>query len=270
MGSYRRCYAFFHGSVPLEPVILLHVALTKEISNNIQDILEYKATTIDSQTTEKQNEFSCAIFYSITSTQKGLQGIELGAYLIKAAVAKLRHELPHLTEFSSLSPIPGFSKWLLKELNDGKIFEALRPADLDLLNKALVHSGKDIPLKQFLLEILVGGSFISDPELSLCLKEPLMGLCAMYICRIKLRGNALNSVANFHLKNGAVVWRINWLADKSAAGVRQSFSLMVNYRYYLDNMSTNSNNYLTRQEIPLSDEVRRMLPVTVDKLSSHL
>lgn len=57
-----------------------------------------------------------AIFYSITSTQKGLQGIELGKHLIKNAVRNLQAEHPNLSTFSTLSPIPGFRDWLLNGL----------------------------------------------------------------------------------------------------------------------------------------------------------
>lgn len=36
VGSYRRCYFFSHCSTPGEPLIVLHVALTSEISSTIQ------------------------------------------------------------------------------------------------------------------------------------------------------------------------------------------------------------------------------------------
>ena len=38
----------------------------------------------------------CAVFYSISSTQKGLQGVQLGNFLIKRVVAQLRGELPQV------------------------------------------------------------------------------------------------------------------------------------------------------------------------------
>lgn len=45
LGPYRRCYAFFHGTMPNEPVVILHVALTQEISDNIMSILKYNPTS---------------------------------------------------------------------------------------------------------------------------------------------------------------------------------------------------------------------------------
>jgi len=38
-------------------------------------------------------------------------------------------------------------------------------------------------------------------------------------------------VANFHLRNGAVMWRLNWQADLSVRGLANSCGIMVNYRY---------------------------------------
>lgn len=42
------------------------------------------------QSTEDVNKIKSAIFYSITSTQPGLQGVELGNYLIKRVVRELQ------------------------------------------------------------------------------------------------------------------------------------------------------------------------------------
>lgn len=36
--------------------------------------------------------------------------------------------------------------------------------------------------------------------------------------------------ANFHLRNGAVMWRLNWRADTSPRGLANSLGMMVNYR----------------------------------------
>jgi malonyl-CoA decarboxylase len=66
--------------------------------------------------TENPDLVKAAVFYSITSTQRGLQGIELGNYLIKRVVTELRAEFPLVSMFSSLSPIPHFRSWLLERL----------------------------------------------------------------------------------------------------------------------------------------------------------
>ena len=53
-----------------------------------------------------------AIFYSISNAQKGLSGISFGNFLIKSVVKKLQQEFPQLKQFATLSPIPGFCRWL--------------------------------------------------------------------------------------------------------------------------------------------------------------
>lgn len=70
---------------------------------------------VDPQNEDPKN-VKAAIFYSITSTQKGLQGIELGNYLIKKVVRELQIEYPSMTQFSSLSPIPSFKTWLMEKV----------------------------------------------------------------------------------------------------------------------------------------------------------
>jgi hypothetical protein len=46
-------------------------------------------------------------------------------------------------------------------------------------------------------------------------------------------------VARFHLGNGARVERLNWAADPSAKGFKQSYGLMVNYLYDLKKLDKN-------------------------------
>ncbi|XP_039161450.1 heterodimeric geranylgeranyl pyrophosphate synthase small subunit, chloroplastic [Eucalyptus grandis] len=74
-------------------------------------------------------------------------------------------------------------------------------------------------------------TWTNSPEMLSVLKPPLMQLCARYLLQEKKRGKALDSVANFHLQNGAMVERINWMADRSEKGQHQSAGIMVNYVY---------------------------------------
>jgi malonyl-CoA decarboxylase len=48
---------------------------------------------------------------------------------------------------------------------------------------------------------------------------------------LMLRGFFIIVLANFHLRNGAVMWRLNWQADLSVRGLASSCGIMVNYRY---------------------------------------
>ncbi|KAJ1933954.1 hypothetical protein EC988_008955, partial [Linderina pennispora] len=105
LGNGRRCFGFFHRSVPLEPLVFVWVALTDEISSNVQGILTEPEGKPD------ESSAKCAIFYSINS-QPGLSGVDLGNFLIKRVVGVLQSEFPNLTTFCTLSPLPRFRSWL--------------------------------------------------------------------------------------------------------------------------------------------------------------
>lgn len=76
------------------------------------------------------------------------------------------------------------------------------------------------------------------------LKPVLERLCVRYLLKEKRRGFALDPVANFHLRNGAKVLRLNWAADKSEKGLDQSFGMMVNYQYVLDDVERCNSGYV--------------------------
>lgn len=163
-------------------------------------------------------------------------------------------EFPHLGTFSSLSPIPGFTKWLLGLLN-AQAKEAGRSellTDSECSEIAAILGG---PVHEALRASLSGSEWVKSDKLVRALQGPLMRLCAWYLYGEKHRGYALNPVANFHLQNGAVLWRINWLADPSPKGVAGSCGLMVNYRYYPEDTASNSTSYLCSKSIKASEQV---------------
>ncbi|XP_038610522.1 malonyl-CoA decarboxylase, mitochondrial isoform X2 [Tachyglossus aculeatus] len=208
--------------------------------------------------TEDSNKIVAAIFYSISLTQQGLQGVELGTFLIKRVVKELQTEFPHLTTFSSLSPIPGFTKWLLgtlssqtKELGRNELF-----TDSESQEISGVTGG---PVAETLKVLLTSNEWVKSEKLVKVLQAPLMRLCAWYLFGEKHRGFALNPVANFHLQNGAVMWRINWMADTSFKGITASCGLMVNYRYFLEETAANSAAYLGTKHIKASEQVLNLV-----------
>ncbi|BFZ09639.1 hypothetical protein BsWGS_12678 [Bradybaena similaris] len=310
VGSYRRCYIFTHNSMPREPVVVLHTALTNEISSSIHSIilnarfrpslsspdvgdsftdfytLDTPSPTVAPPTPSTPNSFQsltslssspddekedpaqimCAVFYSITSTQKGLQGIEMGNYLIKSVVRRLQEEFPHLQQFSSLSPIPGFRDWLLSAIshyinmtNAGEVpnVHLLLPEEISNI-VAYQQPGHHSAMDTF-KDLVLTHKWYRNQHLTQIMTGPLMRLCAHYLYVQKRRNYALNPVANFHLSNGAVLWRINFLADTSHRGLTQSCSLMVNYRYFLESTDENSQNYLENHHIQVSTDVLDLL-----------
>ena len=93
----RRCFAFFHPSMPDEPLIFVEVALTKGVPNSIQKVLSDSREAIDETDTDT------AVFYSISNCQDGLAGISFGNSLIKQVARDLSHELPNIKTFVTLS-----------------------------------------------------------------------------------------------------------------------------------------------------------------------
>ncbi|KAJ8315460.1 hypothetical protein KUTeg_007610 [Tegillarca granosa] len=176
------------------------------------------------------------------------------------------------TAFSSLSPIPGFRDWLMGEINRSLHAEASGESlDRPLLLESEITGLKAVMEQETsnVLELFKGvlstTNWVTNQVLCTEMKNPLMRLCARYLYIEKRRGYALNSVANFHLGNGAVMWRINWLADTSMRGLNQSCGMMVNYRYFLDNTMENSRRYLETHYIEAPEE----LIIYLDKKSNN-
>uniref|UniRef100_A0A8C4SYR8 Malonyl-CoA decarboxylase n=1 Tax=Erpetoichthys calabaricus TaxID=27687 RepID=A0A8C4SYR8_ERPCA len=245
VGPYRRCHAFTSGAMPGEPLVFLHEALTEEIPDNIQ-------------ITEDENKIKAAIFYSISSTQVGLQGEELGYYLIKQVVRELQSEFPSLDQFSSLSPIFGFRVWLLgllnQQRNDGRGRKILMDTEWQEIER-LVGS----PAPERLHKLLSTNEWVRSEQLMDILKPILMRLCSWFLYGEKHRSYALNQAANFHLQNGATMWRLNWKADMSPRGISASCGMMVNYRYFLPDIGANSAKYLRTKVIQASEQILNLV-----------
>jgi malonyl-CoA decarboxylase len=111
----RRCYGFFHPQMADDPLIFVEVALTDHLPSSIAQVIGEERETISPQ------QASYAIFYSISNCQEGLRGIPFGNFLIKQVVGLLQKELPQLRCFATLSPVPGFAKWLAKERGDSDV-----------------------------------------------------------------------------------------------------------------------------------------------------
>ena len=240
----RRCFAYFHPRMPNEPLIFVEVALVNGISNNIHDLLNEKAPT------GNPDKADTAIFYSISNCQAGLAGVSFGNFLIKRVVRDLVAKLPNLKTFSTLSPIPGFVKWLRKK-PDAVTFTDQELAAIRLLNEdgTAEHS----------FSTLLERDHSANKDLRKTLESALMGLCARYLLTAKNGKRTLDRVAHFHLSNGARIERINWAADLSENGIDQSAGMMVNYLYNLPDIEKNHEAYTGQGEITASSSVRKHL-----------
>ncbi|GIU86403.1 MAG: malonyl-CoA decarboxylase [Acidimicrobiia bacterium] len=234
LDSDRRCYAFFHPSMPDEPLVFVEIALTAGIATELESLLDESAPELNA------GRADTAVFYSISNCQPGLAGVNLGNALIKQVVDRLRGELDHVRHYVTLSPIPGFRAWLEDELRTGDLpaREAeLLPAQPGRVLARLADAGWD-----------------ADEAI----RPALLTLCARYLTTQR-DGRVVDPVANFHLANGASVERLNWLADPSAAGRERSVGIMANYRYDPDRIMERAEAYVARGEVAMSDAVRQLL-----------
>ena len=214
----RKCFAYFHPAMEDEPLIFIEVALTKDIPEKISQILNPDRLMINSQ------EATTAVFYSISNCQQGLQGISFGNFLIKQVAKDLQNNFKNLSKFVTLSPVPGFSKWL--KSNDSILFDKIHnKLSLNKIQKSEETLNKSI-LKYF---------YISN----------------------RLDELPNDPVARFHLGNGAILERINFSSDISEKGLEQSLGYMVNYLYNLEEVELNHEKYVVDKKINTSKSLEK-------------
>ena len=241
LDSDRRCFAFFHYRMSAEPLIFVEVAFTQGIATNISEVLDEEAPRID------VSHADTAVFYSISNTQKGLANISFGNFLIKQVVAELIKNYKQLNNFVTLSPIPGFSKWLLQVLESDEQ-DITDKADISAYLKEFCDGDKEYFSTKLLQDLR--SDWYCDSGLAEVLKPLLLKLCFEYLTQAKnKRGYALDPVAHFHLLNGASIHQLNWLADTSPKGIKQSFGIMVNYMYVLSKIDRNHMVYNNNKNI---------------------
>ena len=230
----RRCFAFFHPQLRDEPLIFIEVALTRGVSAQVQPLLDVNSPVA------APAQADCAIFYSITNCQEGLRGTSFGNLLIKQVAEDLKREFQHLRTFATLSPIPGFRRWLEKadtrvQLAKGPEGEA-RLAQLSRIEEPGWHTGE-----------------VPEP-----LQKLLMRLCAWYLLHAKHGAEPLDRVSRFHLGNGAALERLNWLGDTSESGMARSAGMMVNYVYRLEDVERNHERYFAEDAVVASRAVEKL------------
>jgi malonyl-CoA decarboxylase len=227
----RRCFAFFHPALPDDPLIFVQVALTRGIARSVQALLEDDVDETAEATADT------AIFYSISNCQRGLAGISFGNFLIKQVVEELRRELPRIRTFSTLSPVPGFRRWLAEAVDND------------------VHPGG---VDADLLARLDEPGWLADKTTADAVEAPLRRACAAYLVHARRGDQPRDPVARFHLGNGATLGAINWRGDISDKGIAQSASIMVNYVYDLATIERNHERLVNTGEVVAVAEVEKL------------
>jgi malonyl-CoA decarboxylase len=238
----RRCYAFFHPQLVDEPLIFVEVALTLAAPTAIAPLLAERRAQLS------PDKARVAAFYSISNCQHGLAGVNFGNFMIKQVVEEIRRELPAIETFVTLSPVPGFRAWL-EAADDPAI----------------------APLKSAALELATKENWPSAPGLAARLRGVLEPLAAHYLIKARRPdGRVMDPVARFHLGNGASLERINWEGDLSPKGLAESYGIMVNYLYDLDEIERNHEAFVNRGQIAASSAVKKLVPAAPSRLRAAL
>jgi len=233
LGEDRRFFSYFHPALEDEPIIFVQVALTNGLGKSIQELM--KPSSAD------QNKYDTATFYSISNCQEGLSRVTLGNFLIKRVVYEIQEELPHIKNFGTLSPIPGYADWFtyLEEVKIKSILGNLKDYDVSFLKSQDLKLGDSRIIKN---------------------KEAMKKLVAHYIVNEKnIKGLPINDVSRFHLGNGAIVDDIVINANVSEQGFKRSYGVMVNYLYELKNIEKNHEDYMNNNKVLVSDKIKKYL-----------
>ncbi|RXT28625.1 MCD, Malonyl-CoA decarboxylase MCD [Rhizobium leguminosarum] len=231
----RRCFAFFHPRLADEPLVFVEVALTRSVPSAIGDVL------VEGREQINADEATTAVFYSISNCQDGLRGISFGNFLIKQVVEDLRRDLPGLKNFVTLSPVPGFARWLAK-------------ARASATDRLLPEAARET------LMALDDPNWPDNEKTVAEVERVLLPLAARYFLTERTQeGRPVDPVARFHLGNGARLERLNFLGDRSTKAMQQAHGLMVNYLYKLDDIVANHEALAQRGEVIASPAVKSLL-----------
>jgi malonyl-CoA decarboxylase len=257
LAADRRCFAFFHPALPGEPLIFVEVALVQGLAAAVQPLLSRDDPPGDPARADT------AIFYSISNCQEGLRGISFGNFLIKQVVEELKAELPQLTRFSTLSPVPGFRRWLERRLDASGAEGATADPGVfreDDAKRLITAAGDTVAGAAGAFRALTGGGeWWRDTARAEVLREPLLRLCAEYLTRPSKGAGGIDPVARFHLGNGARLERINWLGNTAPRGMKESFGVMVNYLYDPDAIEANHEAFVHSGTVARSAQVDGLL-----------
>jgi malonyl-CoA decarboxylase len=252
LAADRRCFAFFHPALPGEPLIFVEVALVEGMAAAVQPLLsrDGEGGTQGGDAARADT----AIFYSISNCQEGLRGISFGNFLIKQVVEELKAELPQLTRFATLSPVPGFRRWLERRLAAPPEEGAFLAEEAAALTAAAGVAG---PVEAF--QALAAEGWPDDPVREAALRPVLLRLAAAYLTRPNAGMGGIDPVARFHLGNGARLERVNWLGNRAARGLQESYGIMVNYLYDREAIEANHEAFIRSGQVARSAAVEALL-----------
>lgn len=214
-------------------LISVQVARTQGLQNSIQTVLTASETPSEQPDT--------AIFYSISNWKR--LALPIGEQFILAVAAEVQRAHPEISNLSTLSPMPGFRKWIMNDMQQSVVDFSRGYAGLD----------PDVTLDQFRATI-AAVTTPADLQATPGLSDQLEYIGVDYLAQGR-RSPTIDPVAKFHLGNGAALGRVLVNADTSAKGMKQSLGVMANYFYNPRDVKMNRERFRFDYGIPASPEV---------------
>jgi malonyl-CoA decarboxylase len=235
----RRCFGFFHPALSEGPVIFVQVALTRGLARDLAPLIDITAPVLS------PDQGNTAIFYSINNCLDGLRGIPFGNFLIKQVVDELGSELPRIRCYSTLSPMPLLARALQSETAG---------FTRDRLTRLLYEFRADLTRVAHHTDVVDAFfSLLENPlDHQVALSKPLHRVGLAYLTQCRAEDRPYDPVANFHFSNGARLESINPFANVRPYGLRDSFGVMVNYRYVPNELEENHERFVRTGELSVS------------------
>jgi malonyl-CoA decarboxylase len=257
----------FHENIET-PLVFIETSLVDRLANQVEPLLNCSVEWHDSQ------QPTHAIFYAIVSTQPlALSGLELGKTLIYAVASALSGQKQSssspTTQRSTQDYIDTLDLSKLGKFPNYGIFWLFLITHISSSILAILSTLSPMPLFKSWTKL------VDKPD-----EARLKHLSHSYLLRAKRLSShfAFDPVQHFHLGNGARIESINLNADLSGKlshtltlffyiysqqycimtilenGMSSSFGVMVNYRYILSDIQSNSFNYFQNGQIDVCQE----------------
>lgn len=249
-GPNRYCFGLFNLQMAEAPLVFVQVVVSDHLCDKIDPILNEDGRVIENP--------SHIIFYSISNANAGLRELNTASHLLFLTIERMSSLYPQCHTSSTLSPVPGFASWFKAELESVRRSRVHFTRD-QTQRLSIKYGVNQAQIAKWLLKRLNTPDWHADGEFNEAIRDILVAACARYVVFERNGDKMLNSVANFHLQNGAQVEQVNFLADPSPEGINSALGFMINYRYCMTSIAHTSDSYKRTSAAAASSRVTRLV-----------
>ncbi|OWZ24316.1 Malonyl-CoA decarboxylase [Phytophthora megakarya] len=275
IGRQRYCFGLFHMHMPHAPLVFVQTVVTDHLCDNITPVLEQDTPVVPNP--------SHIIFYSVSTSNTGLRGLNIASHLLFLTIQRMSSLFPQCTTAATLSPVPGFARWFKAALASGdqqssdtkNVLQTKQTHDPNLQRQeplqrsfftteqaqrlTMKYGVNQLVLHKWLLKKISDAKWHRDAELVGNIRDVMSAACARYILFERKQDKILDPVANFHLQNGAQVEQINFMADTTPSALASALGMMINYRYCMTSIDVTSVSYKRKSLAAVSPAAARLV-----------